>query len=144
MKVNCDIKNNCIGVQGTKNFLISLMLILIKSTMNDILFSPIRLSELETLIQNAVRKALIEIRKEQSEHPEAGQFLTIKEAATFLHLSIQTIYGYVSKSTIPVSKRGKRLYFSKDELTEWIKAGRKKTIAEINAEVNTYLTKKKK
>jgi len=145
MKINFNVENSGIGVQGNKkNSLISLMLILIESTMNDILFSPIRLSELEILIQNAVRKALIETRKEQSDHPETGQFLTIKEAAAFLHLSVQTIYGYVSRSAIPVSKRGKRLYFSKQELIDWIKTGRKKTIAEINTEVNSYLIKKNK
>jgi len=97
--------------------------------------------QLSDLIQSAVRKAIAETP--QGEHSEIDQLLTIKEAAVFLHLSVPTIYGYVSRSAIPVSKQGKRLYFSKQELTEWVKIGCKKTIAEINDEANTYLRKKK-
>lgn len=70
--------------------------------------------------------------------------LTIQQAAEFLHLSVPTIYGHVSKSVIPHSKRGKRLYFSKGELTAWIQAGRKKTTAEITTEVENGLNQKNK
>lgn len=68
--------------------------------------------------------------------PESQQILTVKEAAEILHLSVPTIYGYVSRNEIPFSKKGKRLYFSKSELIEWIKQGRKKTLAEIAALAN--------
>lgn len=56
---------------------------------------------------------------------EADQLLTIKEAAEHLTLSVPTLYDLVSRAAIPVSKRGKRLYFSKQELTEPINAGSK-------------------
>jgi len=36
------------------------------------------------------------------------------------------------------------LYFSKQELTDWIKAGRKKTNAEIEQEAKAYLLNNKK
>lgn len=75
---------------------------------------------------------------------ETEDLLTIREAAEFLHLSVPTIYGHVSKSVIPHSKRGKRLYFSKRELTAWIQDGRKKTKAEITAEVENGINPKKK
>jgi excisionase family DNA binding protein len=64
-------------------------------------------------------------------HPETDQLLTITQAGEILSLSVPTIYGLVSRKEIPVSKRGKRLYFSKFELTDWIKAGRKLTTNEI-------------
>ena len=48
--------------------------------------------------------------------PEIDQLFTIQEAGEFLKLSIPTLYGLVSRSVIPVSKKGKRLYFSKQEL----------------------------
>ena len=73
---------------------------------------------------------------------EADQILTIEEAAAFARLSKATLYGLVSRSEIPSMKKGKRLYFSKQELTEWIKAGRKKTVSEIAAETDSYLTRK--
>ena len=76
--------------------------------------------------------------------PESDQLLTIKQAGELLSLSVPTLYGLVQKSLIPVSKQGKRLYFSKQELTEWIKAGRKLTISEIESQAGSYLAKKKK
>lgn len=56
---------------------------------------------------------------------------SVKQASAFLNLSISTIYGKVCRREIPVSKQGKKLYFNKAELLDWIKAGRKSTLAEI-------------
>jgi excisionase family DNA binding protein len=77
---------------------------------------------------------------------ETSDLLTVQEAAAYLHLSVPTLYGYVSKNTIPFCKRpgSKRLWFSKQELTEWIKTGHQQTIAEVNAEVEQTLSRQKK
>ncbi len=77
----------------------------------------------------------------QNNQPESDQLLTIKEASSVILLSASTIYGLVSRNEIPFSKRpnSKRLWFSKLDLINWIKEGRKKTIAEITAEANTYV-----
>lgn len=45
-----------------------------------------------------------------------------------------TFYGYVHRKEIPFHKRGKKLYFLKSEIDEWLKAGRKKTVDEIEAD----------
>lgn len=74
--------------------------------------------------------------------PESEQLLTIQQAAEFLNKKVPTIYGLVQRAEIPVCKQGNRLYFSKQELTDWIKAGRKKTLAETDREADTYLNKK--
>ena len=63
------------------------------------------------------------------------QINTINEASILLKLSVATIYSKVSKNEIPVNKQGKRLYFYRTELLDWIKSGRIKTIAEIHHEV---------
>ena len=95
-----------------------------------------RLSNIENL--------LLDLKNSNNENqPESDQLLIIEEAGEFLHLSVPTLYGYVNRNEIPFSKKGKRLYFSKQELTAWIKTGRKKTIAEIASEANTYLKKKR-
>ena len=73
---------------------------------------------------------------------EQDQILTVKQAAYFLKLSVPTLYGYVQRAEIPVSKKGKRLYFSRKELEEWIKTGKKKTKEEIQAEANSYVKRK--
>jgi excisionase family DNA binding protein len=82
------------------------------------------------------------LNKSNEPHPETEQLLTIREAAEFLNKKVPTIYGLVQRAEIPVCKRGNRLYFSKHELTDWIKAGRKKTLAETDREADAYLNKK--
>lgn len=69
---------------------------------------------------------------------------SIKETAGFLKLSGLTLYGHVHRALIPVMKKTKRLYFSKKELADMVKTGRKKTVAEIDSETDQYLTNKKK
>jgi excisionase family DNA binding protein len=69
------------------------------------------------------------------------KLLTIQAAAEFLSLAVPTIYSKVSKGELPVMKRSKRLYFSRIELMEYLKEGRKKTISEIEADAENYLKK---
>lgn len=101
--------------------------------------------QLSNLIQSSVRKILKETPPQTvapTDQPE--QLLTIQEAAEFLSLTVPTMYSKVSKGEISVMKRSKRLYFSRTELMEYVKAGRKKSNAEIEQEANQYLTKKKR
>jgi excisionase family DNA binding protein len=97
--------------------------------------------QLSNLIQSSVRKALKESLPQTVEQLE--QLLTVEQTAEFLNLSVPTIYSKVSKRELPVMKRGKRLYFSRTELLEYLKAGRKKSNAEIEAEAENYLQNKK-
>ena len=89
--------------------------------------------ELENLIQTCFRKALIE----QTGKTETfkTEFLNLKEAASFLNLASQTIYGLTSKRGIPFLKRGKKLYFKKSELENWINEGKHQSIDEIKKEL---------
>ena len=66
--------------------------------------------------------------------PQAVELMTIAQAAEFLKLSVQTLYGKVCHKEIPVSKKGKRLYFYKSELEDWIRSGKKKTLTELKQE----------
>lgn len=50
------------------------------------------------------------------------EMLNIKDAAVFLGLSVPTLYSKVSRKEIPYHKPGKRLYFQKSELLDWIKS----------------------
>lgn len=69
--------------------------------------------------------------------------LTISEAAKLLRLSVATIYTKVCKNEIPANKQGKRLYFYRSELLNWIKSGRIKTISEIQHEAEIKFSSKK-
>jgi len=88
---------------------------------------------------------LLEIKSPLPNQPEspADELLTVQDTAKFLSLSIPTIYGLISKGELPVMKRSKRCYFSKVELINYLKQGRKKTLAETASEADAYLLKKK-
>lgn len=81
------------------------------------------------------------LSKGSEPQPEPDALLTVQQAATLLNLSVPTIYGLTQRAEIPVCKRRKRLYFSKQELTDWVRAGRKKTLAETAAEATQYINK---
>ena len=97
---------------------------------------PQAVSQLHDKLNN-IEKLLLQ--KNNPAKQEIDQLLTIEEAATFTHLTKPTIYSLVSRAEIPHMKKGKRLYFSMQELTDWIKSGRKKTVKEIAAETEVFL-----
>ncbi len=53
-----------------------------------------------------------------------------------------TVYGWVNAGIIPVHKGGKKLRFLKSEIDNFLKQGRKKTLAETAIEAVNYLKKK--
>ena len=113
--------------------------------MHNFVLSPI---DPETLISSISERVTANILKAvQNNNPtteQPEQLLAVQEAAQFLNLTVPTIYSKVSKGELPVMKRGKRLYFSRTELMEYIKEGRKKSNAEIEAEAKAYLLNNKK
>jgi excisionase family DNA binding protein len=97
---------------------------------------PQAISQLQDKLENIERLLL---SQDHTPPPEEDKLLTIREAAEVLHLTVPTVYGLVQRSEVPVSKKGKRLYFSKKELTAWIMSGRKKTISEIEEGTEQYI-----
>ena len=87
-----------------------------------------------------------ELIRSQKNQPqvEEDKLLTIKEASQLLCLTVPTVYGLVQRREIPVCKKGKRLYFSKSEVIEWIKTGRKKTNEQVDQATEGYLLKRKR
>ena len=63
------------------------------------------------------------------------ELLNVEEASKLLNLSIPTIYSKVCKKEIPVNKKGKRIYFYRHELMNWIKSGRVKTYTEMKNDI---------
>jgi excisionase family DNA binding protein len=56
-----------------------------------------------------------------------NELMNVQQVAGYLTLSVQTIYGLVHKMEIPNFKRGKRLYFKRTEIDDWIGQSRRKT-----------------
>ena len=113
---------------------------------DNFVLSPINTDALVEKIAQRTAEIISQSQSKQS-HPteEAEQLLTVQEAATLLHLTVPTMYSKHSKGELPgVCKRGKRLYFSKQSLIEWVKEGRERSYSEIEAEAKKYFLKKEK
>lgn len=94
---------------------------------------------------DAIERLLNELKTGRSEPTNQMQgsydLMNVQQVAAYLSLSVQTIYGLVYKREIPNAKRGKRLYFNRGEIDEWIGKSRRKTMAEIEAEAANYIVK---
>lgn len=95
--------------------------------------------EIENLVER-ISNNLKQNYKSQSRIQE-DELLTIDEAAKFVKLSKPTLYGLVHKRTIPFSKKGKRLYFQKQQLLDWIDSGKRETKSSLQSKADVYLSK---
>lgn len=86
-------------------------------------------NELETFFNNK------NLAESQEINDEIGN---IELAIQITSLAKPTIYGLVSERKIPHLKQGKFLYFSRKELIEWIKQGKRKTQNEIKLEAENF------
>lgn len=113
--------------------------------MQKTVFISLPIEDLQTVIIDCVNSCLKNNKHSSTQHPpETDQLLTIQEAADFLSLTVATLYSKVSKDELPVMKRSKRLYFSRTELLDYLKQGRKKTTTELDTEAVQYLLNKKR
>lgn len=87
-----------------------------------------RLDKIESLLNEILNK-----------HPEliipvqnaVKETMDIKEAAEYLFLAPQTLYGYTSKRIIPFYKTSKRIVFKKSDLDEYLFSHRYKSSKEL-------------
>lgn len=91
-------------------------------------------------ILEQIQNLLNELIGKPNENKEA--FLNVDEASDFLGLTKSTFYVKVSRREVPSIRRGKKLYFSTNDLTEYLKGGKRKTNEEIRANAQSYLKKK--
>lgn len=109
----------------------------------DILLSPVKLSELGNLIEASVRKVFETTHPSKTESKIESDLLDIRQASKFLGLAVPTLYAKVSERTIPHSKRGKKLFFSREQLNDWVKSGQRKTVEQIETEANNFISRKR-
>ena len=89
-------------------------------------------AEIRLMLREEIQKALSEIPKKNNADNN-DDFITIEGASEFTSIAVATLYDYTHKKKIPFNKVGKKLIFSKKQLSEWIIAHRKKTKQEIES-----------
>lgn len=97
--------------------------------MENLVFTQLSVPEIRQLFRTELERFFAEQKSTSAQSEQS--ILTVDEAADFLKLAKQTVYQLVSARDIPFSKKGKRLYFQRHELEQWISQGRKQTRKEI-------------
>lgn len=94
-----------------------------------------RLSNIENLLLDIKHKPT----QEQVLVEPEDKLLNVRETAMFLDLTVPTIYSKVSRGELPCMKRSKRIYFSKVDLMEYLRMGRRKSNDELEKAADEYL-----
>lgn len=80
--------------------------------------------ELESIVKNCMLSCLSHLPAVEKASDQ-DVIMTINEAALLLKLSVSTVYTLVSKKELPFMKKRKRLYFSRQELIDYLMTGKK-------------------
>lgn len=73
------------------------------------------------------------------------EILTLKEAAEYLNLSASALYKMTSNKEIPFyCPGGKKIYFMREELKNWVLSGKVSSAWELESEVDSYLKRTNK
>ena len=95
---------------------------------------------METLILeklNGIEKMLLE------QNMLKKDVLNFNEAAIYLEVSHSHLYKLTSTATIPAYKpNGKKLYFNRHELDEWLLSNRQASISEVKEQAGQFQLKK--
>lgn len=96
------------------------------------------LEHLQALIIDSLDICLKRYDKDRASPSSDRQILTTKEAAEFIGVAVPTLYAMTSRRMLPHAKRGKRLFFSRNDLIEWIAAGKISTTAEMQSKAKAF------
>jgi excisionase family DNA binding protein len=91
----------------------------------------LRLTQIEKKLSTPITDAIIQENK---------QVFNSTAAAEYLGVAKPTLYSYVSSRKIPFSKpTGKRIFFQKEKLDEWLLQNPHKSNYEIELEASNYI-----
>ena len=89
---------------------------------------------------NKVEKIETLLSTKQPQAEEADRWLNLDDLCKYHpdHPAKPTVYAWIGQRSIPYHKKGKKLMFLKSEIDSWLKEGRRKTAAEIQAEAEIF------
>ena len=85
------------------------------------------------------RKLLQMLEGEKSDPPEQRRILSLQEFCEYVGISKQTAYKLTSGQKVPHSKRGKRIFFDREKVDEWLLENQVATVSEIQQEANDFI-----
>jgi excisionase family DNA binding protein len=96
-------------------------------------------NEFEAVIIDCFNSCLSNVNTHISPLIEVEKPTDVFGAADHIDLDEQTIYRLVRTKEIPYHKKGKKLYFYKSELNEWIKSGKGKSLTDLQKEAESEI-----
>ncbi len=99
-----------------------------------------KLNRIEKLIQELTAKNVHEVAQPVTER----KWMNVQQVAEYLSLSTSSIYKLSSNMEIPLVKKGKLLYFLKEDIDNWLIGFKQKTRYEIEAEAANYVIRKRR
>lgn len=114
--------------------------------MHNVVLSPI---DTEVLINNISKRVISDLLKVLDKSKTAQpveKWLDLNELIEYdpEKRTKPTWYSKISKGEVPYHKQGKKVYFLKSEIDNWLKAGKQKSSSEIEAEAEAFLSNNKK
>lgn len=96
-----------------------------------------KVEKLETLLSNSATS---------ENTTESDKWFNVQELCAYLpdRPARQTVYGWIGQRLIPYHKKGKKLQFLKSEIDKWLKADKRKTVDELQAEAQEAFNAKKR
>lgn len=93
-----------------------------------------------------IERLLLDLKDKSQKKPQPAieTPILINEVVKLTGLTKSTIYGYAQRNEICYHKKFGRLYFFKSEINEMIKTGKQRTLKELGAEADAYLSNKNK
>jgi len=115
--------------------------------MDKTVFISLPIEDLQTVIIDCVNSCLknnTQETKPNTKQPE--QWLDLNDLIQYdpEKRTKPTWYSKISRNEVPHYKRGKKVYFLKSEIDEWLKQGKCKSNAEIEQEAEAYLSNNRK
>jgi predicted DNA-binding transcriptional regulator AlpA len=94
---------------------------------------------------NKVEKIETLLHAQQPQAQVGDRWLNLNDLCRYHpdHPAKPTVYAWIGQRSIPYHTKGKKLMFLKSEIDGWLKEGRRKTAAEIQAEAEQFVTGRK-
>lgn len=93
--------------------------------------------EFRLIIQEQIAPLYLLIQQMQQPQVDVDEIGKGAEyASKIIKKAVPTVYKLCNERILPHSKQGKDLYFKKSELLAWLNTGKRKTVSELQAQIN--------
>ena len=92
-----------------------------------------RLLRMEQMLEILINKSI------NQNHQSIDQIGTIDDCSSWIKMSKSSIYKLTSQKRIPYIKKSKHLLFKRDEIMAWLTSENKKTVTDLQEEVENNL-----